>query len=78
MELRTRYRAVTAEDFEYLCRRGLAARRPRALPGAVDGPAACACTSSRGSSPPTAAGSIELIPDEELMAGSRATSTSAA
>ena len=30
MEIRTRYRAVTAEDFEFLVRRGLAARRARA------------------------------------------------
>ena len=72
MEIRTRYRAVTAEDFEFLAGEAsprvaravcLAARRRRA---------GRRCRSSRTSTPPTASSRYEeLVPDERAAAGRR-------
>ena len=49
MEIRSRYRAVTAEDFEFLAGEGVAARRARGLRARRRRPAARSrCTSCRG------------------------------
>ena len=77
MEIRTRYRAVTAEDFEFLC--GEASprvARARCLPPVEDGGSRSA--SCRGSRPPTASSGARAFPDEDCCRRSPSTSTSAA
>ena len=68
MEIRTRYRAVTAEDFEFLA--GEASPRvARAVCVPPQGTAPSGSTSCRAWSPPTASSTLhELTPDEELLA----------
>ena len=69
MEIRTRYRAVTAEDFEFLCRRGLARASPADdLPAAGDADDAIRVhilLPGRAGRP--AAQLEELTPDDELL-----------
>ena len=68
MEIRSRYRAVTAEDFEFLA--GEASPRvARAVCSCRPTTAApCRCTSCRTSTPPTAScATRSCVPDEELL-----------